>query len=91
MFGGVCFMLDNKMCIGVIKDDMMIRIDPILEEEVLFKNGCRVMDFQLRPLKGYFYVDETGIKTQIDFEYWIELCLTFNTVAKVAKKRAKYL
>ena len=60
MFGGICFMVNDKMCIGVIKDDMMIRIDPALEEEVLSRNGCRVMDFQTRPMKGYFYIDVDG-------------------------------
>ena len=28
MFGGVCFLVDNKMCVGVINKDMMVRIDP---------------------------------------------------------------
>ena len=88
MFGGVCFMVNDKMCIGVIKDDMMIRIDPTLEEEVLSKNGCRVMDFQTRPMKGYFYVDEEGMKTKKDFDYWIDLCLAFNKVAKLSKKKS---
>jgi TfoX/Sxy family transcriptional regulator of competence genes len=32
MFGGSCFMVKGKMCIGVIKDDLMCRIDPVLEE-----------------------------------------------------------
>jgi TfoX/Sxy family transcriptional regulator of competence genes len=88
MFGGVCFMVDDKMCIGVIKDDMMIRIDSTLAEEVLSKNGCRPMDFQRRPMKGYFYIDEDGMKTKKDFEYWIDLCLAFNKVAKQSKKKS---
>ena len=89
MFGGVCFMVNDKMCAGVIKDDMMIRIDPSLEEEVLAKNGCRMMDFQTRPMKGYFYIDAEGMKTQKNFEYWIALCLAFNKVAKLSKKKAR--
>jgi TfoX/Sxy family transcriptional regulator of competence genes len=89
MFGGVCFMVNDKMCVGVIKDDMMIRIDPSLEEEVLAKNGCRMMDFQTRPMKGYFYIDADGMKTQKNFEYWIALCLAFNKVAKLSKKKAR--
>lgn len=89
MFGGVCFMVNDKMCIGVIKEDMMIRIDPALEEEVLSKNGCRVMDFQRRPMKGYFYIDAEGMRSKKDFDFWINLCLAFNKEAKPSKKKAK--
>lgn len=89
MFGGVCFMVNDKMCVGVIKDDMMIRIDAALAEEVLSRNGCRVMDFQRRPMKGYFYIDAEGMKSKKDFDYWINLCLAFNKVAKESKKKSK--
>lgn len=45
MMGGLCFMLNDKMCVGIIKDEMMCRIDPAAYEEALDKNGCREMDF----------------------------------------------
>lgn len=89
MFGGVCFMVNDKMCIGVIKDDMMCRIDPDKEETALSKHGCRPMDFTHRPMKGYVYVDESGMKTAKEFQYWISLCLEFNSKAKAAKKKAR--
>ena len=89
MFGGVCFMVNDKMCIGVIKDDMMCRIDPTLENVVLEKNGCRTMDFTKRPMKGYFYISEKGMSSKKDFDYWIGLCLEFNTRAKSSKKKNK--
>jgi TfoX/Sxy family transcriptional regulator of competence genes len=53
MFGGVCFMVNGKMCMGVVKDEMMCRIDPAMDEIVLEKRGCRPMDFTGRPMKGY--------------------------------------
>lgn len=88
MFGGTCFMVNGKMCIGVVKDEMMCRIDPAKEEEALEKTGCRPMDFTGRPMKAYVYVDEEGMKTKKAFEYWIGLCLEFNTKAKASKKPA---
>jgi TfoX/Sxy family transcriptional regulator of competence genes len=89
MFGGVCYMVNGKMCIGVVKDDMMCRIDPTLEAIVLDKPGCRPMDFSGRPMKGYVYVDEAGMKTIQAFDYWIGLCLEFNSKAKASKKKKK--
>lgn len=89
MFGGVCFMVDGKMCMGVVKEEMMCRIDPQKEEEALEKNGCRAMDFTGRPMKGYVYVSEEGMKTKKTFDYWISLCLEFNAKAKASVKRKK--
>ena len=89
MFGGVCFMVNDKMCIGVVKDDMMCRIDPALEDEALEKPGCRPMDFTHRPMKGYVYVSEEGMKKKKDLEYWIGLCLAYNVIAKASKKKKK--
>ena len=87
MFGGVCFMVNDKMCVGVVKDEMMCRIDPTLEDEVLEKNGCRPMDFTGRSMKGFAYVSEEGMKKKKDFEYWIDLCLAYNVIAKASKKK----
>lgn len=87
MFGGVCFMVNDKMCIGVVKDDMMCRIDPDVEADALERTGARAMDFTGRPMKGYIYVDDSGMKKKSDFQYWVNLCLDFNTRAKASKKK----
>jgi TfoX/Sxy family transcriptional regulator of competence genes len=89
MFGGMCFMVNEKMCIGVAKDEMMCRIDPALDETVLEKPGCRPMDFTGRPMKGYVFVSDEGMKTKKNFEYWISLCLDFNSKAKKSKKTSR--
>lgn len=52
MFGGVCFMLNGKMCVGVVKDEMMCRINPNIYESALEMQGCREMVFTGRPMKG---------------------------------------
>ena len=89
MFGGVCYMINGKMCIGVVGDELMCRINPDKEEEALQKRGCRPMDFTGRPMKGYVYVAEEGMKNKKDLEYWIDLCLQFNCLAKASKKKGK--
>lgn len=87
MFGGSCFMVNGKMCVGIVKDEMMCRIDPALYEEALEKKGCREMVFTGKPMKGYVYVSEEGMKTKKEFDYWINLCLEFNKKAKASKKK----
>lgn len=89
MFGGTCYMVNGKMCVGVVKDEMMCRINPDIYEEALDKKGCREMVFTGKPMKGYVFVSEEGMKTKKDFEYWIGICLEFNKLAKSSKKKKK--
>lgn len=89
MFGGICYMVNGKMCLGIIDDEMMCRIGPDFYEAALEKKGCREMDFTGRPMKGYVYVSEEGMKTKKGFDYWVGLCLEFNKKAKAGKKKTK--
>lgn len=89
MMGGLAFMYNDKMCVGIIKDEMMCRIDPELYEEALEKYGCRQMDFTGKPMKGWILIEEEGMKSKKDFEYWIGLALEFNKKAKSSKKKIK--
>lgn len=89
MFGGVCYMLNGKMCIGVVEDEIMCRIGPGVYEEALEKEGCREMIFTGKPMKGYVFVSENGFKTQKQFYFWVELCVAFNNEAKASKKKKK--
>lgn len=88
MMGGLTFMYRGKMCVGIIKDELMCRIDPDLHEEAILKKGCRTMDFTKRPMKGYVMIDEEGMKTKRNFDYWIDLALAFNKKAKSSKSKA---
>jgi TfoX/Sxy family transcriptional regulator of competence genes len=87
MMGGLTFMFNNKMCVGIIKDEMMCRINPDIYESCLEKHGCRPMNFTGKPMKGYVMIEEAGMASQQDFEYWIGLALQFNKKAKSSKKR----
>jgi TfoX/Sxy family transcriptional regulator of competence genes len=87
MFGGTCFMLNGKMCVGVVQDDMMCRIGPEAYEQALERKGCREMIFTGKPMKGYVFVSEEGMKSKKDFDYWIDLCIQFNKHAKSSKKK----
>ena len=89
MMGGLVFMYNGKMCIGIIKDEMMCRIDPLLHDIEVEKIGCRTMDFTNRPMKGYIMIEEMGMRSQKDFNYWIDLALDFNSKAKASKKKQK--
>ncbi len=89
MFGGTCYMVNGKMCCGVVGDEIMCRIDHDIYEEALERPGCREMDFTGKPMKGYVFVSNEGMKTKKQLDYWINLCLDFNKKAKSSKKKKK--
>lgn len=87
MFGGLCFMVNDKMCVGVEKERLMLRTDPENYDEVIEKDGCSPMDFTGKPMKGFIYVDEDVVRTKKQLQYWIGLALEFNKVARASKKK----
>ena len=89
MFGGICFMVNDKMCIGVVDDEMMCRIGPDVYDEALEKNGVREMIFTGKPMVGYVFVENDALKSKKELHYWVDLCLKFNIPAKSSKKKAK--
>jgi TfoX/Sxy family transcriptional regulator of competence genes len=91
MFGGLCFMVNDKMCVGVEKERLMVRLDPERFDEVIEKEGCKPMDFTGKIMKGYVFVDDNVLKTKKQLEYWVGLALDFNKKAKPSKKRKKKL
>lgn len=87
MFGGLCFMVNEKMCVGVEKDRLMLRIDPTRYEELMQKDGCHPMDFTGRVMKGYVFVNEEVVNTKSKLNFWIQEALEFNKIAKASKKK----
>jgi TfoX/Sxy family transcriptional regulator of competence genes len=88
MFGGLCFMVNDKMCVGVEKERLMVRFDPANYDEVMEKEGCKPMDFTGKIMKGYVFVDIDALNTKKKLEYWMKLALDYNKIAKSSKKKS---
>jgi|SRR3954471_7802955 TfoX/Sxy family transcriptional regulator of competence genes len=89
MFGGLCFMVNGKMCVGIEQERMMVRLDPEIYEEALEKDGCTPMDFTGKVMKGYVFVDKDSLNTEKKLGFWLNLALEFNKKAKSSKKKKK--
>ena len=87
MMGGLCFMVNDKMCVGIVKNELMARVDPGIYDKIVGKKGSHEMDFTGRPMRGFVFVSPQGIDLDKDLEYWIDLCLTYNPKAKASKKK----
>lgn len=86
MFGGLCFMVNDKMCVGVETDRLMVRFDPSKYDEIIEMEGCSPMDFTGRVMKGFVFVDINALNTKKKLAYWINLALEYNKIAKKSKK-----
>ena len=89
MFGGLCFMVNDKMCVGVESERIMVRLDPAKYEEALEQDGAKPMDFTGKVMKGYVFVDIDALNTKKKLEYWMNLALEYNKIAKASKKKKK--
>lgn len=89
MFSGLCFMVNDKMCVGVHHDQIMVRLNPDIFEEVINKEGCVPMEMTGRIMKGFVFVDEAVLKTKKQLDYWVQLALEYNKFAKPSKKKKK--
>lgn len=86
MFGGISFLISGKMCCGVIKKDLVLRVDPRNYEILLNKANIRPMDFTGRPLKGFVYVDQDGYKSAASLDKLVNLSLDYVKSLKQNKK-----
>ncbi|MFZ1700335.1 MAG: TfoX/Sxy family protein [Pyrinomonadaceae bacterium] len=87
MFGGLCFMVNGKMCVGVERERLMLRFDPERTDEIMQLPGVAPMDFTKRVMKGFAFIELEALQTQKQLEHWITFALDFNKHAKPSKKK----
>jgi len=79
MFGGIAFLLSGKMCCGVLKDDLVVRISLGDYERALNRLHVRPMDLTGRPMKGYAYVGSDAIRSARSLQAWLDKSIGFVT------------
>ena len=87
MFSILNFMVNGKTCICVSGENLMLRFDPKLQEEISKRNGYETMLMKGKEYKGYCYINPEGFTKRLDFEYFIEVCLDYNKVSKKSMKK----
>lgn len=87
MFGGFAFLVDDKMCVNVSSENLMLRYNPDLEEEVSTKIGFLPMIMKGKQMAGFCYVEPEGFRKVDDFDYWMKISLEYNKIAKKSNKK----
>src|SRR5262245_17214963 len=84
MFGGIGFLLNGNMLVGVWKESLIVRLDPDDYDDALKEPFVKVFDITGRPMKGWVLVESGGIQDDQQLKDWIGRAVVF-----VSKLRAK--
>ena len=77
MFGGVGFLLNGNMLVGVWKELLIARLGPDEGEEALKEPHVRVFDITGRPMKGWVLVAQEGVATEDQLSDWLQRAENF--------------
>jgi len=86
MMGGLIFMVNHKMCIGLDMDKdtgldrLMVRVGKLPYEELLGEKASRQMDFTGKAMRGFLFIDPEGFDLDGDLEFWVGRALEFNKI-----------
>ena len=86
MFGGVGFLLNGNMLVGVWKDSLIVRVGPDAYEETLLEPHVKVFDITGRPMKGWIMVEPEGVEDDNQLKKWIDRANKFVETLPVKQK-----
>ena len=72
MFGGLAFMVQGNMSVGILVDTLMVRVGPDDYEAALARPHAAVSAGNMRPMKGFVYVAAAGIEGDEALADWVK-------------------
>ena len=79
MFGGLAFMVRGHMTVGVIGDELMVRVGKDAHQDAVAQPHAREMDFTGKPMAGMVYVAEPGFRDDEQLRAWVDRGLAFTS------------
>lgn len=77
LFGGLALMVSGNMTVGVIQDDLIVRVGLRNYQAALDRKGADLFSYTGKPMAGWIMVTPDGHQTDEDLKYWVELALEF--------------
>ena len=72
MFGGIAFMINGNMAVGVSGGELMVRVGKEAHDDAVDRTGARTFDMGARPMIGWISVNAGGFSTEEDFTSWVD-------------------
>jgi len=73
MFGGLAFLINGNMSVGIHRDELIVRVAPEATDAALKEPGARLFDITGRPMKGWLLVGAEGIDNPRSLARWVRL------------------
>src|SRR5438128_6310312 len=77
MFGGIGFLLNGNMLVGVWKNSLIVRLGDEQGEEALLEPHVKEFDITGRPMKNWVLVALEGIADDDQLKSWIQRAVKF--------------
>ncbi len=77
MFGGIGFLLNGNMLVGVWKDSLIVRLGLDGDDEAMLEPHVREFDITGRPMKGWVMVEPEGVEDDDQLKDWIQRAVKF--------------
>jgi hypothetical protein len=71
MFGGLAFLVEGNMAVGLSGDELMVRVGPDASDDALARPHTRLFDMTGRPMKGWILVAPEGVAEDDDLAAWV--------------------
>ena len=89
MFGGLAFLVDGKMCVGVLGRELVARVGAERYLDALKSPHARPMDFTGRVSRGMVYVSPAGVTRGAALRRWVEAGVTAAREAPVRRRATR--
>jgi TfoX/Sxy family transcriptional regulator of competence genes len=77
MFGGIGFLLNGNLLVGVRKGSLVLRLGTEEGETALLEANVKVFDITGRAMKGWVVVDRDGVEDERQVKKWIQRAIKF--------------
>ncbi len=77
MFGGIGFLVDGNMTVGVYKEYLIVRTGKERHAAALKMKGAKPFDITGKPMTGWLMVSQEGCKTKPQLEKWISIAMEY--------------
>ena len=71
MFGGLAFLINGNMGLGVHASELIVRIDPAETDTALAERGVRIFDLSGKPMKGWLLVSSSALSGNKALASWV--------------------
>jgi TfoX/Sxy family transcriptional regulator of competence genes len=77
MFGGIGFLRNGNLLVGVWKDSLIVRLGAEEADQALKERHVKEFDITGRPMKGWVLVEPKGIEDDAQLSVWIQRAVQF--------------